>query len=86
MNAPVRFTLQNGMESRRFRLTSIEASLIIILGIVSAGIRHIIEQPSEEAEFRVAELVVHALCSLGLEWEDAHKVVNEAMPSCRGAI
>ena len=86
MNAPVRFTLQNGIESRRFRLTSIEASLIIILGIVSAGIRHIIEQQSEEAEIRVAELVVHALCSLGLEWEDAHKVVNEAMPSCHGVI
>ncbi len=84
MNAPVRFTLQNGMESRRFRLTSIEASLIIILGIVSAGIRHIIEQPSDEDEFRVAELVVHALCSLGVEWEDARKVVADTLPLCRG--
>lgn len=82
MNAPVRSTLQNGMESRRFRLTSIEASLIIILGIVSAGIRHIIEQPSDDDEFRVAELVVHALCSLGVEWEDAHRIVAETMPLC----
>lgn len=82
MNAPVRLTLQNGLDIKRFRLASIEASLVMVLGIVSAGIRHIIEQAEEKAELRVAELVAHALCSLGVEWEDAHKVVAETLPLC----
>ncbi|MFN7323958.1 MAG: TetR/AcrR family transcriptional regulator, partial [Sphingomonadales bacterium] len=36
MNAPVRLTLQNGEASGRFRLASIEASLIMVIGMVSA--------------------------------------------------
>jgi AcrR family transcriptional regulator len=85
MNAPVLLTLQNGEASGRFRLASIEACLIMVIGIVSAGIRHLIERPAAKAELRVAELVVHALCSLGVAWDDAQEIVAETMPLCRGA-
>ena len=46
MNAPVRLTQQNGEASGRFRLASIEASLIMVIGVVSAGIGNLTEQPT----------------------------------------
>lgn len=77
MNAPVRLTLQNGEASGRFRIASIEAALIMVIGIVSTGIRNLIEQPKKEPSTHIANLVVHALRSLGLDWNDACDVAKE---------
>jgi AcrR family transcriptional regulator len=79
MNAPVRLTLHNGEASGRFRLASIEASLIMVIGIVSAGIRNLIEQPTRSPSSRISDLVVHALRALGLDWEDAHAIAAESV-------
>lgn len=79
MNAPVRLTLHSGEASGRFRLASIEASLIMVIGMVSAGIRNLIEQPTRAPSYRVTNLVVHALRSLGLEWDDAHAIAAESV-------
>ena len=79
MNAPVRLTLHSGEASGRFRLTSIAASLIMVIGIVSAGIRNLIEQPTRAPSSRITDLVVHALRSLGLEWDDAHAIAAESV-------
>ena len=79
MNAPVRLTLQNGEASGRFKLASIEASLVMVIGVVFAGIRNLIEQPSEAPSSRITDLVVHALRSLGLGWEEALAVAVETL-------
>ncbi len=79
MNAPVRLTLQNGEVSGRFKLASIEAPLVMVIGVVSAGIRNLIEQPTRAPFSRITNLVVHALRSLGLEWDDAHEVAAETV-------
>ena len=79
MNAPVRLTLQSGEASGRFRLASIEASLIMVIGVVSAGIRNLTEQPTRAPSSLITDLVVHALRSLGLEWDDAHAVATETI-------
>ncbi len=79
MNAPVRLTLHSGEASGRFRLASIEASLIMVIGMVSAGIRNLIEQPTRAPSSRITDLVVHALRSLGLEWDDAHAIAAESV-------
>jgi AcrR family transcriptional regulator len=79
MNAPVRLTLHSGKASGRFRLASIEASLIMVIGMVSAGIRNLIEQPTRAPSSRITDLVVHALRSLGLEWDDAHAIAAESV-------
>lgn len=79
MNAPVRLTLHSGEASGRFRLASIEASLIMVIGMVSAGIRNLIEQPTRAPSSRITDLVVHALRSLGLEWDDAHATAAESV-------
>lgn len=79
MNTPVRLTLQNGEISGRFRLASIEASLIVVIGVVSAGIRNLIEQPTRTPSARITDLVVHALRSLGLEWDEAHAIAEETV-------
>lgn len=79
MNAPVRLTLHRGEARGRFRLASIEASLIMVIGIVSAGIRNLIEQPTRAPSSRITDLVVHALRSLGLEWDDAHAIAAESV-------
>lgn len=72
MNAPVRITLQNGDATGRFKLASIEASLIMVIGVVSAGIRNLIERPTKDPSSRITDLVIHTLRSLGLDWDDAH--------------
>jgi AcrR family transcriptional regulator len=82
VNAPIRLTLQNGEASGRFRLASIEAAVIMVIGIVSAGIQNLIGQPGEDPSSRIAKLVVHALRSLDLDWDDAHQVAAETVPSC----
>lgn len=79
MNTPVRLTLQNGEISGRFRVASIEASLIVVIGVVSAGIRNLIEQPTRTPSARITDLVVHALRSLGLEWDEAHAIAEETV-------
>ncbi len=79
MNAPVRLTLHNGEASGRFRLASIEASLIMVIGMVSAGIRNLIEQPTRSPSSRITDFVVHALRSLGLEWDDAYAIATESV-------
>jgi len=79
MNAPVRLTLENGEASGRFGIASIEAALIIVIGIVSAGIRNLIEQPTAEPSSRIANLIVHALRSLGLDWNDAYDMAIETV-------
>ena len=79
MNAPVRLTLQSGEASGRFRLASMEASLIMVIGVVSAGIRNLTEQPTRAPSSLITDLVVHALRSLGLEWDDAHAVATETI-------
>ena len=79
MNAPVRLTLQNGEASGRFKLASIEASLTMVIGVVFAGIRNLIEQPTEAPSSRITDLVIHTLRSLGLNWEDAHAIATESV-------
>ena len=76
MNAPVRQTLLNGEASGRFSFASIEAALIAVIGIVSAGIRNLIEQPVAEPSQRIRELTCHVLRSLGLDWREATRLAS----------
>ncbi|MEY4248903.1 MAG: hypothetical protein RJA87_536 [Pseudomonadota bacterium] len=80
MNAPVRLTLQNGDATGRFKLASIEASLIMVIGVVSAGIRNLIERPTKDPSSRITDLVIHTLRSLGLDWDDAHDLAALSLP------
>ena len=80
MNAPVRITLQNGDATGRFKLASIEASLIMVIGVVSAGIRNLIERPTKDPSSRITDLVIHTLQSLGLDWDDAHDLAALSLP------
>lgn len=80
MNAPVRITLQNGDATGRFKLASIEASLIMVIGVVSAGIRNLIERPTKDPSSRITDLVIHTLRSLGLDWDDAHDLAALSLP------
>jgi AcrR family transcriptional regulator len=60
---------------KRFRAASIESALVLVLGIVSAGIRNLLEQSVKDPRKQIAELVAHALCSLGLDWREAYETV-----------
>ena len=75
MNARVRSTLQLGITRKRFRAASIESALVLVLGIVSAGIRNLLEQSVKDPRKQIAELVAHALYSLGLDWREAYETV-----------
>lgn len=86
MNAPVLLTLQNGEATGRFKLASEQSCLIMVLGIVSVGIRSLIEQPTQRPFARISELVVHALRALGLDWDDANQVAAEAVQQLNSAI
>ncbi|NDE01211.1 MAG: TetR/AcrR family transcriptional regulator [Gammaproteobacteria bacterium] len=81
MNARVRSTLQAGMSSGRFRMASIESALVLVLGIVAAGIRDLLEQRVKDPDQRIAELVAHGLCALGLDWSEAYESI--ASPTVR---
>ena len=51
----------------------------MVIGMVSAGIRNLIEQPTQAPSSRITDLVVHVLRSLGLEWDDAHAIAAESV-------
>jgi hypothetical protein len=51
----------------------------MVIGVVSAGIRNLTEQPTRAPSSLITDLVVHALRSLGLEWDDAHAVATETI-------
>ena len=74
-NGRVRQTLEAGREGGRFRFRSIEAAMISVVGIVSAGIQSLVDQSVLSADERITALAVHALASLGLSQEEAEDVV-----------
>ena len=78
-NSRVRQTLEAGRESGRFRFRSIEAAMISVIGIVSAGIQSLVDQSVTSADERIAALAVHALASLGLSREEAEDVVSHPL-------
>lgn len=75
MNMPVRQTLAAGIALGRFSIASPEAALVAVLGIVAAGIRHIVETPPADPQAFNAHLAVHLLCALGLRQDDAEAIV-----------
>jgi AcrR family transcriptional regulator len=80
MNARVRETLETGLACGRFKFTSVESALVLVLGIVSVGIRNLLEQPVGDPRRRIAELLAHALCALGLGWQEARgEIARTAM-------
>jgi AcrR family transcriptional regulator len=66
MNEPVRQTLAAGMAQGRFRSASPEVALVVVLGIVAAGIRHIVERPPPDPQAFSVTLTAHLLGALGL--------------------
>jgi AcrR family transcriptional regulator len=80
MNARVRSTLEAGLASGRFKCASSESALVLVLGIVAIGIRNLLEQPVADPRRRIAELLAHALCALGLGWQEARgEIARTAM-------
>ena len=75
MNARVRSTLEAGLGSGRFKSGSVESALVLVLGIVAIGIRNLLEQPVSDPRRRITELLAHALCALGLGWQEARSEI-----------
>ncbi len=71
MNRGLRQTLKAGMVSGRLVCGSEQAALLTVLGIVSGGIRHIVEHPKQNSEALIVELVVHVLASFGIAHDEA---------------
>ena len=74
MNSRLRGTLEAGLASGRFRFRSIEAAVTLVIGIVSAGMRSILDKRSVMPDATLGDLIVHALVALGVSREDAEKV------------
>ena len=78
-NSRVRQTLDAGRSVGRFRFGSIDAAMIAVIGIVSAGIQSLVDHEVPDAGERIASLAAHALASLGLSREDADDVVGHPL-------
>ena len=74
MNLRLRGTLEAGLACGRFDFRSIEAAVTTVIGIVSAGIRDILDKRSSTSDASVSELIVHALVALGVSRDDAETV------------
>lgn len=66
MNAPLRQTIALGVSERRFKVQSMEAAMLLVIGAVSAGIRNLIEGHGQRKQLNISDLVVHVLMGLGL--------------------
>ena len=85
-NLALTINADHSVGAGHFKLASEQSCLIMVLGIVSVGIRSLIEQPTQRPFARISELVVHALRALGLDWDDANQVAAEAVQQLNSAI
>jgi AcrR family transcriptional regulator len=77
MNERVRVTLEAGQASGRFTIQSLDAALVFVLGIVSGGVKSILERPDRPGiEGLVLHLVAHGLSGLGLTSDEALDTAN----------
>lgn len=80
MNERVRMTLEAGQASGRFTIRSLDAALVLVLGIVAGGVKSLLERPGRpEIKGLVLHLVAHGLVGLGLTDEDAHDIAFTAV-------
>jgi AcrR family transcriptional regulator len=82
MNAPLRQTIELGVSRRRFRVQSMEAAMLLVIGAVSAGIRNLIEARGQRDRVNIPDLVVHVLMGLGLTDPKAARQIAAAV-ACR---
>ena len=66
MNTPVRQTLAAGIASGRLQILSIDAAIVLVIGVVSAGISQLVRRKVASPRQRIIEIVVHALMGMGL--------------------
>jgi AcrR family transcriptional regulator len=86
MNARVRMTLEAGQAGGRFLFPSLEAALILVLGIVAGGVQSILERPQNTvSEDLVLNLVRHALIGLGLTAAEATQTATAALAELSGS-
>jgi AcrR family transcriptional regulator len=78
-NSRVRQTLEAGKAGGRFRFGSIDAAMISVIGIVSAGIQSLVDHEALDAGERIVSFAAHALASLGLSREEAEDVVGHPL-------
>ena len=81
MNAPLRQTIELGVSRRRFKVQSMEAAMLLVIGAVSAGIRNLIEGRSQRNRVDIPDLVVHVLMGLGLTDHKAARQIVAAVES-----
>jgi AcrR family transcriptional regulator len=81
MNAPLRQTIELGVSRRRFKVQSMEAAMLLVIGAVSAGIRNLIEGRSQRNRVDIPDLVVHVLMGLGLTDHKAARQIVAAAES-----
>lgn len=74
-NQPLRNTLEDGLTLGRFRFSDLDSALVTVLGIVSAAIRHLIEQPPPDPQTRLTGFVLHILAAVGFEQSGAAQIV-----------
>ena len=66
MNTHVRQTLAAGLASGRLQILSVDAALVLVIGVVSAGIGQLVQRKVSAPRQRISEIVVHALMGMGL--------------------
>lgn len=75
MNSRLRETLELGLAGGRFEVQSIDSALVLVIGIVSAGIRQLVQGKVLTPRRRIIELVVHVLMGLGLSRQEIERDV-----------
>lgn len=70
MNTHVRQTLAAGLASGRLQVLSVDAALVLVIGVVSAGIGQLVQRKVTAPRQRIIEIVVHALMGMGLTRDD----------------
>lgn len=78
-NSRIRQTLEAGKTVGRFRFGSVDAAMISVIGIVSAGIQSLVDHETLDAGERIVGLAAHALASLGLSREEAEGVAGHPL-------
>lgn len=79
MNERVRFTLERGLATKRFKFMSLNSALAFVLGVVYAGIRSVLETSEDDEKMaNAAELIALSLMGLGISAAEATQISGEA--------
>ena len=62
--------MTRGAASGRLQVLSVDAALVLVIGVVSAGIGQLVQRKVTAPRQRIIEIVVHALMGMGLTRDD----------------